>query len=59
MSKNTPVKGEHGIGARGDGKLLYFHTNIAQTIRHTKDKLLRKTRKPVEYRQPNGHWVHI
>jgi len=57
MSKNSPAKGEHGIGARGNGKLLYFHSNIAQMIRHSKERLFRKDRKPTEYRQANGHWM--
>jgi hypothetical protein len=58
MSKNSPSKGQHGMGARGNGKLMYFHANIAQMVRHSKDKMLRKSGKPVEYRQPDGHWVH-
>ena len=57
MSKNSPARGQHGIGARGNGKLLYFHTNIAQAIRHSKEKLFRKSRKPAEFRESNGHWV--
>ena len=57
MSKHSPAKGDRGIGARGTGKLLYFQSNVAQAIRHSKEKLFRKSRKPVEHRQPNGHWV--
>ncbi|MFC7219312.1 hypothetical protein ACFQLX_14205 [Streptomyces polyrhachis] len=25
MRHNSPVKGHHGLGARGQGKPLYFH----------------------------------
>lgn len=57
MAKNGPAKGRHGLGARGQGKLLYFHTRVSQAIRHSKDQLFRKHRKQREYRQANGHWA--
>jgi hypothetical protein len=57
MSKHSPAKGDRGIGARGTGKLIYFQSNVAQAIRHSRDKLFRKGRKPVEFRQSDGHWV--
>jgi hypothetical protein len=57
MAKNSPAKGHHGLGARGQGKLLYFHTRVAQAIRHSKEQLLRKYHKQPEYRQANGHWA--
>ena len=57
MTKNGPAKGQHGIGARGNGKLLFFHTNVAQMIRHSKERLFSKPSKNTEYRQQNGHWA--
>jgi hypothetical protein len=57
MAKNSPARGQHGIGARGEGKLLYFHTRVSQAIRHSKEQLFRKHRKQPEYRQADGHWV--
>lgn len=57
MSKNSPARGRLGLGARGQGKLLYFHTRVSQAIRHSKEQLFRKYRKQAEYRQSNGHWV--
>ncbi|NUP53205.1 MAG: hypothetical protein HOW97_38670 [Catenulispora sp.] len=57
MAKNSPARGRHGIGARGQGKLLYFHTRVAQTIRQSKEQLFRKYRKQSEQRQADGHWA--
>ena len=57
MAKNSPAKGQHGLGARGQGKLLYFHTRVTYAIRHSKEQLFRKYRKQPEYRQSNGHWA--
>ncbi|ACU70635.1 hypothetical protein Caci_1714 [Catenulispora acidiphila DSM 44928] len=59
MAKNSPAKGHHGLGARGQGKLLYFHTRVTYAIRHSKEQMLRKYRKPPEYRQANGHWAGL
>jgi hypothetical protein len=59
MSNNSPAKGHHGLGARGQGKLLYFHTRVTYAIRHSKEQLLRKYRKQPEFRQANGHWAGI
>ncbi len=57
MSKNSPVKGQHGLGARGQGKLLYFHIQISHAIRQSKDDVLRKRDHPHDHCQPNGHWA--
>lgn len=57
MAKSSTAKGQHGLGARGQGKLLYFHTRVANSIRHSKEQLFRKYRKQPEYRQSNGHWA--
>jgi hypothetical protein len=57
MTKNNAAKGQHGIGARGQGKLLFFHTRITQAIRHSKDQMFRKRRQAHGFRQSNGHWV--
>lgn len=37
MSKNSPAKGHHGLAARGQGKLLYYHTQIPYTDQRRKD----------------------
>ncbi len=57
MAKSSPAKGQHGLGARGQGKLLYFHTRVSYAIRHSKEQLFRKYRKQHDYRQANGHWA--
>ncbi|MBF9069852.1 hypothetical protein [Streptacidiphilus fuscans] len=57
MSKSMAVKGHHGLGARGQGKLLYFHTQLAHAIRQSKEQLDRKRQRPHEFRQPDGHWA--
>jgi hypothetical protein len=57
MGKGTPAKGHHGLAARGQGKLLYYHTQIAHTVRQSKDQLLRKDHHPHDHRRPDGHWA--
>lgn len=57
MAKNSLAAGRLGLGARGQGKLLYFHTRASHMIRRSKEQLFRKYRKQPEYRQANGHWV--
>ncbi|AVH57192.1 hypothetical protein [Streptomyces sp. HG99] len=58
MRKNSPVKGHHGLGARGQGKLLYYHTQIPQTAaRQAKDQPAGKRQQPHDHRQPNGRWA--
>jgi hypothetical protein len=52
-----PAPVQHGIGARGQGKLVFVQTRIAQAIRHSKARLQRKDRNRVGYRDANGHWV--
>lgn len=57
MAKSSTATGRHGLGARGQGKLLYFHTRVSHAIRHSKEQLFRKYRKQPEYRQADGHWA--
>ena len=57
MANNSQANGHTGLGARGQGKLLYFHTRVTQVIRNSKEQLSRKYRKQPEYRQANGHWA--
>lgn len=58
MSKNSPARGHHGIGARGQGKLLYFHSQVPDAaVRQAKDHLPEKDRQPQDRRRPNGRWT--
>ncbi|WP_327286930.1 hypothetical protein [Streptomyces sp. NBC_01198] len=57
MSKNSPAKGHHGLAARGQGKLLYYHTQIPYTDQRRKDPLLPKRHQPHDHRRQSGHWV--
>ncbi|MFI0721028.1 hypothetical protein [Streptomyces sp. NPDC021224] len=57
MRKNSPVKGHHGLGARGQGKQLYFHTQIPHAERQPTDPVQAKRQQPRERRGPNGHWA--
>jgi hypothetical protein len=59
MSKNQPVKGkgQHGIGAKGQGKMTFFQTGIAEALRRSKSRLHPKSHAQAEFRTANGHWV--
>lgn len=57
MSKNQPVRGQHGIGAKGQGKMTFFQTHIAEALRRSKSRLHPKGRGPASIRNANGHWV--
>jgi hypothetical protein len=58
MRRNSPVKGHHGLAARGQGKLLYYHTQIPQeAARQAKDQPPAKRPQQNERRQPNGRWT--
>ena len=57
MAKSSTATGRDGLGARGQGKLLYFHTRVSDAVRHSKEQLFRKYRKQPRYRQSDGHWV--
>lgn len=58
MRRNSPVKGHHGLGARGQGKLLYFHTQIPQTAaRQAKSQLPDSGRQQHDHRKPDGRWA--
>jgi hypothetical protein len=57
MRKNSPVKGHHGLGARGQGKELYFHTQIPHAERQAKADVLAKRHHPHERRRADGHWT--
>ena len=56
MGKKNPAHGQHGLGARGQGKLLYTHMQAPQLIRQTKTESAEKFRQPHEVRQADGHW---
>ncbi|MEY9931379.1 hypothetical protein ABH926_006028 [Catenulispora sp. GP43] len=56
-NKNSPSRGHHGLGARGQGKLLYAHTQVTQFVRQAKDQLLRKRHRPHDFRQADGRWT--
>ncbi|WP_330461018.1 hypothetical protein OIB37_31615 [Streptomyces sp. NBC_00820] len=54
---NSPVKGHHGLGARGQGKQLYYHTQAPQAAaRQTKSQPPGNNRQQQDRRQPNGRW---
>ncbi|WP_329171741.1 hypothetical protein [Streptomyces sp. NBC_01477] len=57
MGRNSPAKGHHGLGARGQGKQLYFHTRIPHEEQQSRDPLLAKRHQPHEHRRRDGHWV--
>lgn len=58
MRNNSPVKGHHGLGARGQGKPLYFHGQVPEAaIRGSKNQPPADHRQPHEQRQPNGRWA--
>ncbi|MFG2883507.1 hypothetical protein ACGFYV_14595 [Streptomyces sp. NPDC048297] len=58
MRKNSPVKGHHGLGARGQGKLLYFHTQIPETaVRQAKSQPPVGRRQQHDHRQADGRWT--
>lgn len=57
MGRKSQVKGQHGLGARGQGKLLHFHTRISHTVRGPTDPLLAKRRQAHDRRRPDGHWA--
>ncbi|MEU6814392.1 hypothetical protein [Streptomyces sp. NPDC046860] len=57
MRRNSPVKGHHGLGARGQGKQLYYHTQIPEAAaRQTKDQQ-HYQRQQQERKQSNGRWT--
>ncbi|MGW2208746.1 hypothetical protein [Streptomyces sp. NPDC001781] len=57
MRRNSPMKGHHGLGARGQGKLLYYHTQIPEAAtRQAKDQQ-RHQRQQQERKQPDGRWT--
>ncbi|NJP43411.1 hypothetical protein [Actinacidiphila epipremni] len=57
MRKNSPVKGRHGLAARGQGKPLYYHTQIPHAEQQPQDPARTKRRRPHERRQSDGHWT--
>lgn len=56
MGKKTPTHGQHGLGARGQGKLLFMHTQAPQTIRQTKTDAQGRVHQQPEVRQADGRW---
>ncbi|MEU6405152.1 hypothetical protein [Streptomyces sp. NPDC046985] len=57
MRKNSPVKGHHGLGARGQGKLLYYHTQIPQAAARQAKSQLPNRRQQHDHRQTDGRWA--
>ncbi|MEU6086489.1 hypothetical protein ABZ865_06695 [Streptomyces sp. NPDC047085] len=60
MRKNSPVKGHHGLAARGQGKLLYYHTQASQAaIEQAKNQQQPPVKRPPqqEHRQADGRWT--
>lgn len=58
MARKNPAHGQHGLGARGQGKPLYTHTQAALAIRATKTEAEGKLprHQPPEVRQADGRW---
>ena len=56
MGKKAPARGHHGLGARGQGKPLFMHTQAALAIRAVKAESAGKVHRQPEARQPDGHW---
>jgi hypothetical protein len=56
MGRKAPARGHHGLGARGQGKPLFMHTQAPQAIRATKAEAAGKVHRQPEARQPDGHW---
>ncbi len=57
MGKTSQTNGHHGLGARGQGKLLYFHTRTSHAVEQSKDQILRKRRRSQDHCRPDGHWA--
>lgn len=58
MSKNhRTVNGQHGIGAKGQGKATYFQTRIAEALRQSKARLHPKNLRKSSFKNSNGHWA--
>ncbi|MFB7776136.1 hypothetical protein [Streptomyces bauhiniae] len=57
MRKNSPVKGHHGLGARGQGKLLYYHTQIPEAAARQAKDPQHHQRQQQERKQSNGRWT--
>ncbi|WP_018549394.1 hypothetical protein [Streptomyces sp. LaPpAH-108] len=58
MRKNSPVKGHHGLGARGQGKLLYYHTQIPEAAaKQSKGQPHDNHRQQQERRRSDGRWT--
>ncbi|WP_415954448.1 hypothetical protein [Streptomyces sp. KLOTTS4A1] len=58
MGKKQPAKGHHGLGARGQGKLVYFHGQLPEGAKKSKEQQMDSRGRPVpEHRQEDGRWV--
>lgn len=58
MRNNSPVKGHHGLGARGQGKPLYFHGQVPKAgVQQPKGQPPGKDRQPHDRRLPSGRWA--
>ncbi|MGW5332553.1 hypothetical protein [Streptomyces bauhiniae] len=58
MRKNSSMKGQRGLGARGQGKVLSYHTQIpeAAAARQAKDQQ-QYQRQQQERKQSDGRWT--
>ncbi|MGW5046440.1 hypothetical protein [Streptomyces griseoluteus] len=57
MRRNSPFKGQRGLGARGQGKVLSYHTQIPEAAaRQAKDQQ-RYQRQQQERKQSDGRWT--
>ncbi|MFE9460415.1 hypothetical protein [Streptomyces californicus] len=57
MGKKQPAKGHHGLGARGQGKLVYFHGQVPEAAKQPKEQRTGRSGPPQEHRQDGGRWV--
>ncbi|WP_202459664.1 hypothetical protein [Streptomyces sp. SID1328] len=57
MRRNSPMKGQRGLGARGQGKVLSYHTQIPEAAaRQAKDQQ-QYQRQQQERKQSDGRWT--
>ncbi|CAM5341658.1 MULTISPECIES: hypothetical protein [Streptomyces] len=57
MGKKQPAKGHHGLGARGQGKLVYFHGQVPEAAKQPKEQRTGRGGPPQEHRRDGGRWV--
>ncbi len=57
MGKKQPGKGQHGLGARGQGKLVYFHGQVPEAAKQPKEQRTGTGAPPPERRRNGGRWA--